>query len=222
MKTPSPKYANLSGFTLIELLVVIAIIGILASLLLPTLAASKERARAAGCISNLRQIGLAMTIYADDSHGLYPLSGGTILWSQIDPETQKGSWLQQIIGYAQNTNAYRCPSDYKGQFSYFNGVRAAYITESNFASVDTKRIQFASAYVLSGDTLWTEAKLNDADKDDYSLNCVGGASNGSRWVDWRRHSKGQNLLFADNHVKWFKGYETKVMTFRYETTHGWE
>jgi prepilin-type N-terminal cleavage/methylation domain-containing protein len=62
------------GFTLIELLVVIAVIAILAALLLPALASAKERAKSAKCISNLRQLALAATLYADENGQALPWS----------------------------------------------------------------------------------------------------------------------------------------------------
>lgn len=70
-KTPAPRCR--AAFTLIELLVVIAIIAILAAMLLPALAASKQRAKLAGCQSNFRQVFLGCTLYAGDSSDLYPI-----------------------------------------------------------------------------------------------------------------------------------------------------
>jgi prepilin-type N-terminal cleavage/methylation domain-containing protein/prepilin-type processing-associated H-X9-DG protein len=214
------------AFTLIELLVVIAIIAILASMLLPALSSARQRAWTIQCNSNLHQIGLGMTLYADDANGLYPESGGSIPWNVISPQTRNYSWMQQIFSYVQNTNVFHCPANKllpanrQSAFNYFNGSRAAFVASGQEASVNSKQIKFPVAYVLSGDTL--DFDPSDADKDDYSQNCVGGLANGYPWEDWEAHSKGQNILFADGHSKWYKGYSTNDMTFRYDSIHGWD
>ena len=223
------------AFTLIELLVVIAIIGILAALLLPALSSAKQRAWTTQCNSNLHQIGLGMRMFADDANGLYPESGYTIPWGTIDQAPPDGSgkpsWMQQIVSYTQNTNVYHCPGNAQlpaanqSPFNYFNGVRAATVVADNaYAPVDSKQILFPSAYVLAGDTIDNGQYFarNDADKDDYSQDCVGGPANGTPWVDWQAHTKGQNIHFADGHAKWYSGYNTNDMTFRYDSMHGWE
>jgi prepilin-type N-terminal cleavage/methylation domain-containing protein/prepilin-type processing-associated H-X9-DG protein len=60
------------GFTLVELLVVVAVIGILAGILLPSLARAKQKAVQTGCLSNLKQIGLAVQMYTDDNEDTLP------------------------------------------------------------------------------------------------------------------------------------------------------
>ncbi len=237
------------AFTLIELLVVIAIIAILAAMLLPALAKAKQKAWTTSCTSNLRQIGLGLRMFADDNNELYSKSGSTIKWGQDDPYAPPlgsglRSWMEQAVTYVGNTNAYHCPGNaqlpgaMQGSFNYFNGARAAYVAAGQFAAVKTTRIQFPSAYVLSGDSCGVPGQpggdsfeKDDADKDDYVQNCVGGPENGSayesaagqpyKWQLWQVHNRGQNLLFADGHAKWFKGFDAAEMTFRYDAMSCW-
>jgi prepilin-type N-terminal cleavage/methylation domain-containing protein len=231
---PTPDCRPVSAFTLIELLVVIAIIGILAALLLPVLSAAKQRAWTARCQSNLHQIGLGMKMYADENNEYYPESGGKIDWGTNDVAPPVGSgkpgWMQQIFPYVQNTNVFHCPGNAQlpaqnqSAFNYFNGVRAAFIVDGGFSPVQSPKIAFPQAYVLSGDTIDNDQYFasDDCDKDDYSQNCVGGDDNGTPSVEWQAHSKGQNILFEEGHVKWYNDYDTNEMTFRYDTMHGWE
>ena len=93
------------GFTLIELLVVIAIIAILAAILFPVFARARESARKTNCVSNLRQLGLALHMYAQDWDERLPLdkymgNSDERLWRLVRP----------IYPYVKNKNIFYCPS----------------------------------------------------------------------------------------------------------------
>src|SRR5258708_1426946 len=120
-----------SGFTLIELLVVIAIIAILAAILFPVFAQARESARMTSCLSNIKELALAWTMYAQDYDETYPLSrrndvispgvttyGPTSAcnddckhcYDAPDPRAKVG-WKTMTQPYIKNWQILQCPSN---------------------------------------------------------------------------------------------------------------
>jgi prepilin-type N-terminal cleavage/methylation domain-containing protein/prepilin-type processing-associated H-X9-DG protein len=96
------------GFTLLEILVVLAIVGMLAAILLPIFASAREKARQSSCLSNEKQLGLAVTQYLQDNEETYPngiqQNGSERIW-------QGEGWAGQCSTYIKNAGVFRCPSD---------------------------------------------------------------------------------------------------------------
>jgi prepilin-type N-terminal cleavage/methylation domain-containing protein/prepilin-type processing-associated H-X9-DG protein len=191
------------AFTLIELLVVIAIIAILAAILFPVFAQAREKARAAACVSHLKQIGMAWAMYAQDH------DERVLPWGPGTRDYTKETVLIQVLlqPYAKNFLIFTCPNDTSKQpFSYWRNV---YL--DRWAGADQK-----GCWDLGGINL---AEVNYPSTT--PVMCDGlGNNGGATWtlppdhplqtnLAWKvgsskRHSGGGHYLFVDGHVKWYR------------------
>jgi prepilin-type N-terminal cleavage/methylation domain-containing protein/prepilin-type processing-associated H-X9-DG protein len=167
------------AFTLIELLVVIAIIGCLVSLMLPTLATVRQKADTLKCVSNLRQIGESLLLYAND-HGqrmpvIEPWPTQPVYASSDGAQTM----LQALGPYGVTTTALQCPADLKGANYYAKeGSSYQWFPMANGQSTQAIR----TVWMNNQTQTMTMSKLFLAF--DYSA----------------VHNKGSNVLFGDGHV----------------------
>jgi prepilin-type N-terminal cleavage/methylation domain-containing protein/prepilin-type processing-associated H-X9-DG protein len=107
MKHPERR----KGFTLIELLVVIAIIAILAAILFPVFAQAREKARASACLSNMKQVGLGLQMYAQDyDETLPPRNDGVIDFADPTSKQYRPNFLGSLLPYTKNNKIFACPS----------------------------------------------------------------------------------------------------------------
>jgi prepilin-type N-terminal cleavage/methylation domain-containing protein/prepilin-type processing-associated H-X9-DG protein len=212
------------GFTLIELLVVIAIIAILAAILFPVFSRTRERARAASCLANCRQIGMAITMYCSDNRDGYPyarmmMSGA--MYSEI-------SWLDTVRPYSRADLLNRCPSDssalwdsgdpaMRRRTSY--GINA-YFTPNHppYWGLKMGQVTYPSSTIVVAELSWNVAK-------DHFMPMFWGSPpretnpmvQDREWdpvrqlpksVNIAAHTGGANYVFADGSARWMKFEQT--------------
>ncbi len=212
------------GFTLIELLVVIAIIAILAAILFPVFAKAREKARQSTCASNLKQLGLAYTSYAQDYDEIIP--GNQFNLDAADTTskyvmkcgTRIQFWPQYLEPYIKSTGVYECPSGLSAACGSLPNTPRSYAVNVTLVGC----CGTSGGQKMANITKPSETVLM-ADAGVHFLFGDGGSSYGwytgtphvdapsgsPTWGDtWKwianRHSDGANVLWVDGHVKWMK------------------
>lgn len=182
-----------------------AVLAIVAAMLLPALSRAKEKGRRTACVNNMRQIGVALRLYADDQEGWLPTTthgAGT-----------NDSWIFQLSPYVANVNDIRiCPSDKQGEQRLTNN--ASSYTQNEYVFVDYtdpfgkliesyRRLDMIRNLALTITTFEISDSVGVSVMNDHthSRNWLLGWSAVQADIQPDRHGRGANYLFADSHVE---------------------
>lgn len=198
------------GFTLIELLVVIAIIAILAALLLPALTKAKTKAEGIGCLSNLRQLGVAWQMYTDDNNGVMAFNSpgidtNTVRWVNgwldwgtspynIDPLLL----TQGLLGpyTARTLGIYKCPAD---RIPADNGPRVRSVAMNTYLNREDLATSYRRYSELKKPAMiWV---FLDEHPDSINDGCFSTLASANKWNDLPAsyHNGACGFAFADGH-----------------------
>lgn len=238
------------GFTLIELLVVIAIIAILAALLLPALSKAKQRGQGIVCMSNLKQLQLAWSMYCEDNNNKIPqnIASNTPRFTEnaLDPNAQPGamnaSWVlgsadaaPQYINdlllshgllyqYLNSIKIFKCPADLTSPRNR-NYSMNCWMNGINLWPTTPQCPEFIKTSDISANMPITMAFVF-LDENPASINdgywVADPTSMGKSWVDSpaHYHNNGCNLSFADGHCESRKWTDSAVLAGKFNAQFG--
>ncbi len=205
---------NLIGFTLIELLVVIAIVAILSAILFPVFGNAREKARQAACANNLRQIGMAISMYTEDYDGYFPaaLKPGVAKWAELPTfpiPAMAGYGKMPIVEFQSDgvQTIFRCPSMPPKarvpatEMGYTDYTVNVYV----FAYPGHSTPIFAAFKNLS-DIQRPSEILMVADKTKTRPDGLAFTIASYSTFFGTNHSGGGNACFVDNHVEWMRPF----------------
>ena len=228
-----------SAFTLIELLVVIAIIAILASMLLPALAKAKQKGQSTVCLNGLKQVGLAMLMFADEHDDMIPrgtAGNSPRWWLEFMPYVPEGGTEKDY----RNIKIFMCPSypipkntpnkrqvvDYVVNAWDFRSAKDNTGYEQlGMSKVTSFQQPSDSAYLLDNESdTWRpivtgfrdpQTALNDVWRSSHlPYDLSGRRLSNDRRIAAERHSSGSNILYLDGHAGYRDARQIKTDLFR--------
>jgi prepilin-type N-terminal cleavage/methylation domain-containing protein/prepilin-type processing-associated H-X9-DG protein len=245
-RSHAPRSA--AAFTLIELLVVIAIIAILAAILFPVFAQARAKARQTACLSNLKQIGVAMMLYAQDydetlagNDTAAPNNGSgdagyadktDIGFLDRDPTKVGRNWGREVQPYLKNTEVYVCPNAQprsggaSGATSVYRetthpqGANISYLVNGLPAGKELAVIPAPADIVFLHDYYYISRVSQVRPHPDNTINGRLNYRQFNHDFYDLMHNEGGNLLYCDGHAKWKKKTAIKFKEFGADMTAG--
>jgi prepilin-type N-terminal cleavage/methylation domain-containing protein/prepilin-type processing-associated H-X9-DG protein len=202
------------GFTLIELLVVIALIAILAAILFPVFAQARQKGRQTACLSNMRQIGLALQMYSQDFDETLPLRSDAVP-NFADPSAPP-NFLGSLLPYTRSNRIFACPSAVAAP-----GDQAPTATsDSSYLGNAVAMGRPLALIPRPADTVYLQELYNRR-----RVAFLRPAFDGKKYYYWHFargpgqenyttiHMEGGNLVFTDGHARWRRGQSLRSSDF---------